>query len=410
MLHDLIDLPESHRAVVSEARALAASVEDVAMEADESSTLHPGIVEALRASALGELMVPAAYGGRFEQVDPLAVCLAREALMKTSAHLDALFALQGIGSYAIARGGTEEQRAHWLPRVASCEAIAALALTEPVAGSDLKGITTTAVERGGDLVVNGAKSFISNAGVAAFYTTMVKEGDGYSLVLVPADADGLEISPSPEIIAPHVLGDMTFNGVVLPTSARLGEPGAAFRHVLATLAVFRISVAGAAVGLMEGALEEAVRHTRTREQFGRPLGPPGTGGGHAGRLVGRPGVGPNAHLPHRGRSVAGPRRHRRPQLAGQAPRHRGRGARRRPVRAVHGPVGPDPGLEDREVLPPGPAHAGVRGNIRGAQARDRGPAHPRGRLMDLGIDGFGVVVTGASRGLGAAIARSLVSV
>ena len=271
MLHDLIDLPESHRAVVSEARALAASVEDVAMEADESSTLHPGVVEALRASALGELMVPAAYGGRFEQVDPLAVCLAREALMKTSAHLDALFALQGIGSYAIARAGTDEQRAHWLPRVASCEAIAALALTEPVAGSDLKGITTTAVERGGELVINGAKSFISNAGVAAFYTTMVKEGDGYSLVLVPADAAGLEISPSPEIIAPHVLGDMTFDGVVLPSKARLGEPGAAFRHVLATLAVFRISVAGAAVGLMEGALEEAVRHTRTREQFGRPL-------------------------------------------------------------------------------------------------------------------------------------------
>ena len=271
MLHDLIDLPESHRAVVNEARVLAASVEDVALEADESSTLHPGIVEALRASALGELMVPAAYGGRFEQVDPLAVCLAREALMKTSAHLDALFALQGIGSYAIARAGTDEQRAHWLPRVANCEAIAALALTEPVAGSDLKGITTTAVERGGDLVINGAKSFISNAGVAAFYTTMVKEGDGYSLVLVPADTAGLEISPSPEIIAPHVLGDMTFDGVVLPSKARLGEPGTAFRHVLATLAVFRISVAGAAVGLMEGALEEAVRHTRTREQFGRPL-------------------------------------------------------------------------------------------------------------------------------------------
>ena len=271
MPDDLIDLPESHRAVVDEARALAASVEDMAMEADESSTLHPGIAEALRASALGELMVPATYGGRFEQVDPLAVCLAREALMKTSAHLDALFALQGIGSYAIARAGTDEQRAHWLPRVASCEAIAALALTEPVAGSDLKGITTTAVERGGQVVINGAKSFISNAGFAAFYTTMVKEGDGYSLVLVPADVAGLEISPSPEIIAPHVLGDMTFDDVVLPSSARLGEPGAAFRHVLATLAVFRISVAGAAVGLMEGALEEAVRHTRTREQFGRPL-------------------------------------------------------------------------------------------------------------------------------------------
>lgn len=269
--HDLIDLPESHRAVVSEARALAEAVEAVAAEADECSAPHPAVVEALRAGALGELMVPAAYGGRFEQIDPLAVCLAREALMKASAHLDALFALQGIGSYAIARAGTDEQRARWLPRVASCEAFAALALTEPVAGSDLKGITTTMVEQGGELVVNGAKSFISNGGFAAFYTTMVKEGDGYSLVLVPADAEGLAVEPSPEIIAPHVLGDLTLDDVALPASARLGEPGAAFGHVLATLAVFRVSVAGAAVGLMEGALEEAVRHTRGREQFGRPL-------------------------------------------------------------------------------------------------------------------------------------------
>lgn len=271
MPYDLTDLPESHRAVVGEARALAGAVEAVAAEADERSAPHPAVVEALRASALGELMVPAAHGGRFERVDPLAVCLAREALMKASAHLDALFALQGIGSYAIARAGTDEQRARWLPRVASCEAFAALALTEPVAGSDLKGITTTMAERGGELVIDGAKSFISNGGFAAFYTTMVKEGDGYSLVLVPADADGLAASPSPEIIAPHVLGDLTFDGVVLPASARLGEPGAAFGHVLATLAVFRVSVAGAAVGLMEGALEEAVRHTRGREQFGRPL-------------------------------------------------------------------------------------------------------------------------------------------
>lgn len=271
MPYDLTDLPESHRAVVGEARALAGAVEAVAAEADERSAPHPAVVEALRASALGELMVPAAHGGRFERVDPLAVCLAREALMKASAHLDALFALQGIGSYAIARAGTDEQRDRWLPRVASCEAFAALALTEPVAGSDLKGITTTMAERSGELVIDGAKSFISNGGFAAFYTTMVKEGDGYSLVLVPADADGLAASPSPEIIAPHVLGDLTFDGVVLPASARLGEPGAAFGHVLATLAVFRVSVAGAAVGLMEGALEEAVRHTRGREQFGRPL-------------------------------------------------------------------------------------------------------------------------------------------
>lgn len=261
----------AHREIVEEARALASSVESVAAEADESSTLHPAIAEALRASTLGELMVPAAFGGRFERVDPLAVCLAREALMKTSSHLDSLFALQGLGSYAIARAGTDEQQREWLPRVAKCETFAALALTEPVAGSDLKGITTTVTDSGGELMLNGAKSFISNAGIAGFYTTLAKEGDGYSLLLVPATAEGLSVEPAPEIIAPHILGELAFDDVVLPASARLGEPGAAFGHVLATLAVFRISVAGAAVGLMEGALEEAVRHTREREQFGRPL-------------------------------------------------------------------------------------------------------------------------------------------
>ncbi|MDG2428270.1 MAG: acyl-CoA dehydrogenase family protein [Acidimicrobiales bacterium] len=271
MLNDLTSLSERHRSVVSEARTLAASVEAVAMEADESSTLHPVVVDALRTSTLSELMVPAAYGGRFEKIDPLAVCVAREALMKTSAHLDSLFALQGIGSYAISRAGTAAQRSEWLPLVARCEAIAALALTEPVAGSDLKAISTTATERNGELVISGSKSFISNAGAAAFYTTLVREGDGYSLVLVPADTAGLTISPSPEIIAPHVLGDLVFDEVVLPATARLGEPGTAWKHVLATLAVFRVSVAGAAVGLMEGALEEAVRHTREREQFGKPL-------------------------------------------------------------------------------------------------------------------------------------------
>ncbi|MGI9623944.1 MAG: acyl-CoA dehydrogenase family protein [Acidimicrobiales bacterium] len=266
-----MDLGDQYTAIVDEAQALAESVEPIAMEADESSTLHAGIADALRTSNLSGLMVPAAHGGRFETVDPLAVCLAREAFMKVSSHLDSLFALQGIGSYAISRAGTEEQRRQWLPAVANCDVFAALALTEPVAGSDLKGITTTVEERGSDLVLNGAKSFISNAGVAGFYTTLAKEGDGYSLLLVPSDVDGLSTAPAPEIIAPHILGDVLFEDVALPASARLGEPGAAFRHVLATLGVFRISVAGAAVGLMEGALEEAVRHTRDREQFGRPL-------------------------------------------------------------------------------------------------------------------------------------------
>lgn len=264
-------IDEPYRSIVAEAESVAATVEPFAIEADECSTLHPGVAEALAASRLAELTVPAANGGRFDTVDPLAVCLVREVLMRTSSHLDSLFALQGIGSYAIARAGTDDQREAWLPRVAACETFAALALTEPVAGSDLRGVTTTVETRGDHLVLDGEKSFISNAGVAGFYTTLARDGDGYSLVLVPADAPGLTVEPAPEIIAPHVLGDLRFDRVELPTSARLGEPGAAFRHVLATLAVFRISVAGAAVGLMDGALAEAVRHTAGREQFGRPL-------------------------------------------------------------------------------------------------------------------------------------------
>ena len=266
-----IEISSDHKQMVDECRALANEVEPFSIEADESSVMHAPTLDAFRSSGLSNLMVPAAYGGRFDEVDPLAVCLAREVFMKTSSHLDSLFALQGIGSYAISRAGSESQKEEWLPSVGKGDALAALALTEPVAGSDLKGINTKAEVTKEGLILTGAKSFISNAGSASFYTTLAKEGDGYSLFLVPADVDGLTVSPSPEIIAPHVLGELAFDNVVLPESSRLGEPGAAFRHVLATLSVFRISVAGAAVGLMQGALEEAVRHCSSREQFGRPL-------------------------------------------------------------------------------------------------------------------------------------------
>lgn len=266
-----LPLDERDRAVQAEARELAASVAAIADEADASSEIHPGIREALGGSGLARLMVPAEFGGRNERVDPLQVCLVREALMPGSSHLDSLFALQGIGSYAITVGGSAEQREHWLPRVASMESLAALALTEPDAGSDLKAVTTTVVERDGELVVNGVKSFISNAGAADFYVTFVREGEGHSLLLVPAGTPGISTSPSPELIAPHVLGDVVFDEVVLPASARLGAPGRALDLVLGTLAVFRVSVAGAAVGLADAALTEAARHAATRHQFGRPL-------------------------------------------------------------------------------------------------------------------------------------------
>jgi acyl-CoA dehydrogenase len=185
---------------------------------------------------------------------------------------DSLFALQGIGSYAITFAGSEEQKRTWLPRVATGEVLAALALTEPTAGSDLKSMITTAVEQDGQLRIDGRKFWISNAGVAGFYTVLAKEGEaGLSSFLVPADTPGLRTGAAPELGAPHLLGDVFLDGVVVPTSARLGEAGKGLKPVLATLAVFRVSVGAAAVGLAQAALEEATRHARTREQFGSPL-------------------------------------------------------------------------------------------------------------------------------------------
>jgi len=265
------DLDPLYLEIQAEARELARSVEPIAAEADACSEIHPGILKALQESELSNLMVTQDYGGRFDTIDPLAICVVREVLMATSSHLDSLFALQGIGSYAITVAGTTEQRDQWLPRIGTVDVLPALALTEPDAGSDLKAVTTQIETTTDGLRLRGTKSFISNAPSASMFIVFGKDDGDFSMVLVPADAAGVSITPTPELIAPHVLGDVHFDNVALPASARLGDKGQGMNLLLATLATFRVSVAGAAVGLAQAALEEAVRHTRTRVQFGRPL-------------------------------------------------------------------------------------------------------------------------------------------
>lgn len=265
------DLPQHHRELLQRARQVAAQVRDQAGEADEAVDIHPGMLHALRESGLAALTVPAAHGGADEQVDSLAVTVVREAFGGVSAHLDSMFAMQGIGSYALALGASERIQKEWLPRVVSLDAIAALGLTEPDVGSDLKSITTTVVERGGELVLNGHKSFITNAPAASFISILAKEGDGFSLVFVPADTLGLRVTSGPDLIAPHIIGDVVLEDVRVPLDSRVGLPGQAFPMVLQTLATFRVSVAGSAVGLAQAALDEAVAHTTGREQFGSTL-------------------------------------------------------------------------------------------------------------------------------------------
>jgi acyl-CoA dehydrogenase len=267
----LMRLPDEYEALRDEASRLALELADTAGEADASEQVHPATAEALRASGLCELTVPAAYGGRFESVDPLAITVVREALMAVSAHLDSLFGMQGIGSFALSSAGTDDLRAEWLPRVASLEAIAALAITEPDIGSDVRQIATTIDSEGDELVLSGTKAFITNAGAAAFFTVLGRDSDGLSLVLVPADADGVTVASGPRLIAPHIIGNISLDNVRVPQEHRIGAPGSGFQLALSTLAAFRVSVAGSAVGLAQAALEEAVRHTRSREQFGKPL-------------------------------------------------------------------------------------------------------------------------------------------
>ncbi|GAA1202026.1 acyl-CoA dehydrogenase family protein [Prauserella alba] len=267
----LFDLSDGHRRIQRVARDVAAAVEPFAAEADESSGVHERTAAVLRESGLARQVVPAAHGGESETLDPLAIAVVREALMYSSAHLDSLFGMQGVGSYSLSVGGSEELKAEWLPKVAALEAIAGLALTEPDVGSDLRAITTTIERRGGDLVVRGRKSFITNGGAASFYCVLGREDDGYSMVLVPASSAGLRAEQGADIIAPHILGELTFDDVVVPEACRLGEPGKAFSLMLQTLAVFRVTVAGSGVGLGQAAVDEATAHATTRTQFGSPL-------------------------------------------------------------------------------------------------------------------------------------------
>jgi acyl-CoA dehydrogenase len=264
-----------HIVLQGRARDLADQCLSHADRADESDTVDTEILKLLRESGLAAVQVPAAYGGTFSNPDSLAVTVVREQLAASSSHLDSLFAMQGIGSYAISVGGSEELKKYWLPRVADMDAIAALALTEPEVGSDLKALTTSITIEGDELVVNGSKSFITNGGDADFYCVLGKEqigdGLGYSLVLVPADTTGVTTSRPHQIVAPHVLGDIVFDNVRVPSSHRIGQPGNGFALVLATLATFRVSVAGAAIGTAQAALDDALSHTTGREQFGVPL-------------------------------------------------------------------------------------------------------------------------------------------
>lgn len=234
------------------------------------------LVALLGAAGWLRYCVPRAWGGRLERIDSRSLCLARETFARHDGLADFAFAMQGLGSGAISLAGSDALRARYLPRVASGAAIAAFALSEPDAGSDVAAMSTRAREAGGEIVLDGVKTWISNGGIADFYTVFAREtgapgAKGISAFVVDADAAGLEVAGRIEVIAPHPLATLRFDGCRIPASHRLGAPGEGFKVAMQTLDIFRASVAAAAVGFARRALDEAVGRAAGRGMFGQKL-------------------------------------------------------------------------------------------------------------------------------------------
>ena len=230
--------------------------------------------------ALGEAGLLAAAvappDGDASGIDSRAVCLARETLARRDGLADFAFAMQGLGSGAVAIAGSPELRAAVLPKARSGQWLAAFALSEKHAGSDVAAMACSAREADDGYVIDGEKTWISNGGVADFYTLFARTGEapgarGVSAFVVFPDDRGFSILERIEVIAPHPLATLRFESCRIPKGRRLGAPGSGFRIAMQTLDIFRASVAAAALGFARRALDEAIDHARSRSMFGGSL-------------------------------------------------------------------------------------------------------------------------------------------
>lgn len=220
--------------------------------------------------------VPAPWGGNSERLQVRDLCLSREILGRHSGLADFAFAMQGLGSGPISLFGSDTLRQHYLPDVAAGNKIAAFALSEPNAGSDVAAMATSARRDGDEFVLNGSKTWISNGGIADFYTVFARTSDeggskGISCFVVDADTPGLTIAERIEVIAPHPLATLAFNDCRVPAANLVGELGSGFKYAMGTLDVFRSTVGAAALGFARRALDEAVSYAQQREMFGATL-------------------------------------------------------------------------------------------------------------------------------------------
>jgi acyl-CoA dehydrogenase len=220
--------------------------------------------------------VPAAHGGALPALDSRSLVILRETLAYHSPLADFAFAMQGLGSGAITLAGTPAQQAAYLPAVARGEKIAAFALSEPEAGSDVAAMRSQAVISNPGYQLSGTKTWISNGDLADFYVVFAKTepqagARGISAFIVDAQQSGLDSSEHIHVMAPHPLATLRFDGCALGADALLGPLHGGFKLAMQTLDIFRASVAAAALGMARRAMAEAVAHAQQRQMFGQRL-------------------------------------------------------------------------------------------------------------------------------------------
>ena len=249
-----------------------------ALPHDEVDAACRARVKALGEAGILKAVVPQAHGGLHPMLDVRTLCLAREILSFRDGLADFAFAMQGLGTGSISLYGSEELKRRYLPAVRDGRAIAAFALSEPEAGSDVAALAMTAKPDGGAHVrLDGEKTWISNGGIADHYVVFARSGEapgakGLSAFVVDAATPGLTVAERIEVIAPHPLARLTFDGVRVPLANRLGKAGEGFKVAMATLDIFRATVGAAALGFARRALHETVERASSRKLFGAPLG------------------------------------------------------------------------------------------------------------------------------------------
>jgi alkylation response protein AidB-like acyl-CoA dehydrogenase len=264
---------DEHRSLASMLQAWAVENQQEPKESDVDAACR-SYVRALGDAGWLGYTVPASHGGIYERLDVRSLCIARETLASFSGLLDFSFAMQGLGAGPISLFGSMDLRKRYLPRVASGKAIAAFAISESDAGSDVAAMTTTARRNGDSYVIDGEKTWISNGGIADFYVVFAKLADTarefVALVVEPSDP-GFSVSARINTIAPHPLGTLKFDKCRVSADRVVGEPGKGLRVALGTLDIFRTTVGAAALGFARRALAEAVRHVTHRKMFGAKL-------------------------------------------------------------------------------------------------------------------------------------------